>query len=288
MKRRAVVAAMAVLLAMIAAAAVAGEWKTIDNDRWCRESRWNGDQETYCEVREITIPAGRDVIRVDGGANGGIEVEGWDRDEIEIRVKVKAWDQDEDDARQMVEDIDVEVDGRVIRAEGPRQRHRHGWSVSYRLMVPRQSNLDLQATNGGLAVTDVEGEIYLDTTNGGISISNLAGDVKGTTTNGGLNVELTGDRWEGDGLDVRSTNGGVSLEIPEDYNAELETGTVNGGIEVDFPDHGAGPDWQEAARHARRRRSQGARAYHQRRRSPVPQLRRPKKAETRCRRGRSY
>ena len=75
----------------------------------------------------------------------------------------------------------------------------------------------------------------METTNGGISIQNLAGDVKGRTTNGGLSVELTGKMWKGDGLDLRSTNGGIDLAIPAKYSAELETGTVNGGIEVDFP-----------------------------------------------------
>jgi hypothetical protein len=30
-------------------------------------------------------------------------------------------------------------------------------------------------------------------------------------------------------------NGGVSLVIPRDYNARLETGTTNGGMRVDFP-----------------------------------------------------
>jgi DUF4097 and DUF4098 domain-containing protein YvlB len=223
------------LLVLATAVAIAGEWKTVDEDRWCREGGWN-DAETYCEVREVTIPAGRDVIRVDGGANGGIQVEGWDRDEIRIRAKVKAWDRDdEDDAREIVGNIEIDVDGRVIHAEGPRQKRRQGWSVSYRIMVPTQSNLELEANNGGLAVSDVEGEIYLDTTNGGISISNLAGDVKGRTTNGGLHVELTGKTWKGEGLDVRSTNGGIDLAIPDEYSAELETGTVNGGIEVDFP-----------------------------------------------------
>jgi DUF4097 and DUF4098 domain-containing protein YvlB len=50
-----------------------------------------------------------------------------------------------------------------------------------------------------------------------------------------LNVELTGNRWEGEALDVRTTNGGVSLSIPSNYSAHLETGTVNGRISVDFP-----------------------------------------------------
>lgn len=34
---------------------------------------------------------------------------------------------------------------------------------------------------------------------------------------------------------MRTSNGGVTLDIPQGYNAELETGTVNGGMEIDFP-----------------------------------------------------
>jgi len=229
-----------VLLAVLAVTTLpvvvaAQEWKTIQDDRWCRDGgHWGDNDETYCEVREITLKADRDMIRVDGGANGGIEVEGWDKNEIRIRVKVQAWSRDEDDARNTVEAIEIST-GREIRADGPSQRHHDGWSVSYRLMVPKKSNLDLEANNGGLSVSDVEGEIHLDTTNGGLSIANLAGDVRGRTTNGGLHVQLTGKAWKGDGLDVTSTNGGVDLEIPEGYSAELETGTVNGGIDVEFP-----------------------------------------------------
>ncbi|MGH7719113.1 MAG: hypothetical protein ACREON_09755, partial [Gemmatimonadaceae bacterium] len=36
-------------------------------------------------------------------------------------------------------------------------------------------------------------------------------------------------------LDLRTTNGGVDLSIPGNYSATLETGTVNGGMSIDFP-----------------------------------------------------
>ena len=103
------------------------------------------------------------------------------------------------------------------------------------LMVPNKSNLDLETTNGGISVEDVEGEIRVEATNGGLYLARLAGDVSGATTNGGLEIELTGKKWNGRGMDVRSTNGGVSMEVPENYSANLEAGTVNGGISIDFP-----------------------------------------------------
>ena len=43
-------------------------------------------------------------------------------------------------------------------------------------------------------------------------------------------------------LDVTTTNGGVMMSIPENYSAKLETGTVNGGISVDFPVPGLDQD----------------------------------------------
>ena len=40
---------------------------------------------------------------------------------------------------------------------------------------------------------------------------------------------------DGDGVDVSTMNGGVSVTLPDNYSARLETGTVNGGLHVDFP-----------------------------------------------------
>ena len=74
-----------------------------------------------------------------------------------------------------------------------------------------------------------------ETTNGGINLEGLSGSVRGSTSNGGVDVDLTGSRWTGEGLDVRTTNGGIQLAIPASYSARLETGTVNGGMEIGFP-----------------------------------------------------
>jgi DUF4097 and DUF4098 domain-containing protein YvlB len=68
-----------------------------------------------------------------------------------------------------------------------------------------------------------------------VHLTEVGGDVTGRTTNGGLHIELAGTRWSGEGLDVETTNGGITLLVPEDFSARLETGTVNGGIDIDFP-----------------------------------------------------
>ena len=107
--------------------------------------------------------------------------------------------------------------------------------MSYRVRVPKSTDLMLRTTNGGIDVAEVSGAIDFRATNGGVRLTGVAGDVRGHTTNGGLHVELAGDGFAGAGMDVETTNGGVTLVVPEDYDAELVTGTVNGGIDVDFP-----------------------------------------------------
>ncbi|HEX2717268.1 MAG TPA: hypothetical protein VHM67_06265, partial [Gemmatimonadaceae bacterium] len=50
-----------------------------------------------------------------------------------------------------------------------------------------------------------------------------------------ITAELSGTSWQGRGLDLQTTNGPVTVRIPENYNAHLETGTVNGPMRIDFP-----------------------------------------------------
>jgi len=71
--------------------------------------------------------------------------------------------------------------------------------------------------------------------NGSITLREVSGDVRGETSNGSVNASLDGNSWKGEGLDLTTSNGSVNLEIPSKYNARLETGTVNGGMNIDFP-----------------------------------------------------
>jgi hypothetical protein len=205
--------------------------QVVQDDQWCDRS--DRDRGWHCEVREFTLSA-RDAVNVDASPNGGIKVEGWDRNEILVRAKLVARADTDGEAREMVSQIDLDMDG-TIEADGPRPGRHESWSVSYRVFVPRRSDLSLSSTNGGIGIADVTGDIRFRTTNGGVHLEAVSGDVRGHTTNGGLDIKLTGSEWQGNQMDVRTTNGGVRLAIPAGYNARLETGTTNGGLQFDFP-----------------------------------------------------
>ncbi|HMG17788.1 MAG TPA: hypothetical protein VK573_03605, partial [Gemmatimonadales bacterium] len=68
-----------------------------------------------------------------------------------------------------------------------------------------------------------------------LSLSGVGGEVRARAQNGPLTIELMGARWEGTGLDAETQNGPADLRIPENYNAKVEFGTVNGPMDVGFP-----------------------------------------------------
>jgi hypothetical protein len=219
------------------ARAAQGSWSTAgcgDDEGNTHNRFWWGHQERVCELRITTIKLGGQHLAVTS-ENGGIEVSGEDRGDVVIEARVQAWAGSAADANKLLKEVVIETSGDSIRDHGPHFLVNSGYGVNYRLRVPRRLAVDLKSDNGGIDIAHLEGNIHFDTTNGGVGLKDLAGDVHGSTVNGGLDIALSGDRWQGKGLSAETTNGGVSLSIPGHYSAQVETGTVNGGIHVDFP-----------------------------------------------------
>ena len=204
-----------------------------EKKKWefCQKDNWSGnDRVSFNDLREMTI-AKTDLLTVDGKRNGGISVKGSDRSDILVRACVQAWGTSDSEARSLAQGVKVQT-GAVVQAENSGEEK--NWSVSYEILVPRNTNLKLTAHNGGISINGVEGNMEFSTNNGGISVSDVAGSVKGRTKNGGVNAKLAGKSWKGSGLDLETTNGGVNLTLPENYSARLETATVNGGFKSDM------------------------------------------------------
>src|SRR5215217_1818783 len=227
---RSVLIAALVTFTGVAALAQEKSLRCRDNDNWYGD-RLVGN----CEIREQTLALSGGAISVDGRQNGGVSVKGWDQQQVLVRARVQTGAPTEAEAVELGKQIRIETSGAKIFASGPENRRDYHWEVSYEVFVPRRSDLSLETHNGGIAIAGVNGRIDFSALNGGVVLKRVGGAVRGSTTNGGLVIELSGDRWDGESLDVSTTNGGVIMSVPENYSAHLETGTVNGSVNVDFP-----------------------------------------------------
>jgi hypothetical protein len=223
------------LTAILAAATATGLAQPRAGSADCSDRIYSDrNRASHCETREEHF-AGSGLLDIDGAPNGGIRVRGWDRTDIHLVAQVMTFADSDARARAIADAVRVETGGRV-RATGPDNNGRHeSWTVSYRIDVPRDARLALNTRNGGISIEDFRGTATFRATNGGVTLTDVSGDIRGETTNGGLDIRLTGDRWEGPGLNVETRNGGVRMQVPERYSAELETSTINGRVRIDFP-----------------------------------------------------
>ena len=203
---------------------------------WLRQCRDRDDDEraVHCEVRESTLSGVRELA-VDAAPNGGVSVTAWDRSDIRVVARIQSQAPTRAEAEEIARGIRIETSGGEVSADGPDTRNRRGWSVSYEISAPRGIDLDLSTVNGGLSVDGIRGDLTLRSTNGGISLDDVGGTVRANTTNGGIDARLVGSGWSGERLELQTTNGGITLTLPANFNARLTANTVHGGVDTDFP-----------------------------------------------------
>ena len=206
--------------------------------------QWTGDvcadrgrhsrHQVHCEVRETAL-SGPAVLDIDPGRNGGVHIRGWTQSDMHLRTRVEGVAETAARAQQIAAGVRVNaVDGR-LRSDGPTTWEDEWWSSTFFLDVPANARLVINTQNGGISVEEFRGTVNMRAHNGGFTLRDVGGDIRGRAHNGTLRVDLTGARWDGSGLDVETHNGSVRLTLPSAYAAELETGTVNGRVEIDMP-----------------------------------------------------
>lgn len=226
----------AAIVSVLCGSALAQTSREKSSSLACRDGDWNNDRlVSSCQIRETTLAPTGGQLSIDGRQNGGVAVKGWDQNQILVRARVQASALSLPQAEQLAAQVLIETGGNKIFASGPENSKDWRWNVSFEVFVPRRSDVSVQTHNGGVSIADINGRIDFTALNGGVVLRRVGGTVRGSTTNGGLIVDLTGDRWDGESLDVRTTNGGVVMTVPDNYSANIQTGTVNGRVDVDFP-----------------------------------------------------
>jgi hypothetical protein len=119
-----------------------------------------------------------------------------------------------------------------------RGNHSHSSSdsdveVSYRVKVPAGVTLEARTVNGDIEATGMLGPVDARTVNGEIKVGTTSW-AQASTVNGGVAVAMAGHGWP-DGLDFRTVNGSIVLEMADAPNAALRAETMNGAIDSEFP-----------------------------------------------------
>jgi hypothetical protein len=165
--------------------------------------------------------------------NGTVEVQGWDRDVVEVHA-VKTAKLKESDLERVSIEVNSNGGGVSIATRYP-QNEGVEVAVEYTIHVPHGAKVEHVGTvNGTLRVAGVDEVEELRTVNGNIEVYGADSMVRARTTNGNVRLELSHVRGV-TGTIAETTNGSVVLALPPGSQADLEARCLNGNFLSELP-----------------------------------------------------
>lgn len=175
--------------------------------------------------------------------NGRIQVEAWEKEEIEVFTVKRAKEQADMDAIQV--DLKRE-EGKVKAVVRHQERQKKGWffnrmvtaegSVEFKVKLPSRMALSARTTNGSIEARGLNAAASLSSVNGSVKAFDMGGDTRLNCVNG--EIESLHSRLPAD-LPVRiraeTVNGSVHIRSAVGGTAAVEASTVNGKFSNELP-----------------------------------------------------
>ncbi|MGC2769398.1 MAG: hypothetical protein WB607_28130 [Candidatus Acidiferrum sp.] len=173
------------------------------------------------------------TLRVHADSNGGIYVEGWDKEAYSVTLCKAA--EAGPDAQSTLSQMHLDFHDGELHISTPHSSER--WAAHLLIRAPKASALDLQINNGPMTLYHVDGNVKVRAENGPVSVTGCTGQLdlsshNGPVTleensgkqnvrmeNGPLTLSLSGDTWSGSGFEANTRNGPVTLQVPSGYKS---------------------------------------------------------------------
>jgi len=165
--------------------------------------------------------------------NGTVEVQGWDKDVVEVHA-VKTAKVRESDLERVAIDVHAQPNSVAVMTRYP-QNEGVEVAVEYTIHVPHGARVEhLGTVNGTLRVAGVSEVDELRTVNGNIEVYEADSEVHAHTTNGNVHLELSHVHGVSETV-AETTNGSVILAVPANAQADLEARCLNGDFQSELP-----------------------------------------------------
>ena len=178
---------------------------------------------------------------------GNVTVEGWARNEVELTVDIELQGPTEADLDQLAkvntfvfdEDLNhlsVLTTGTHDRAymkktakNFPKNLLNLPWKIDYRLRVPINTDLEVNAGHGTLKLSGVEGALRLSVTEGDTSLSLTGGTVTTTVAAGSVTLNIPARSWRGAGADIRIASGTINVDLQPGFSGDIDAEVLRTG-----------------------------------------------------------
>lgn len=202
----------------------------------------------------VRLPFGG-TLTISGPPAGSIIIEGWQRSEVEINasIELQAPSVAELDLLATVNTFVVDEDSNHIRilASGTHDREFMKrtvknfpksliglpWKIDYHIKIPALTDLAIDAGNGPISLSGVEGALRLNALNSDANLSLTGGLVSVLVQTGTINLRIPSRSWRGLGADIKLASGKLNVELMPGFSADINAAALRlGSVVVNVPD----------------------------------------------------
>ncbi|HCO93655.1 MAG TPA: hypothetical protein DIU00_06855 [Phycisphaerales bacterium] len=144
---------------------------------------------------------------------GSITITGAETTDCSVIANICGRALTEEEARELAEKVEIKLETTgntlTIRAEKPPNKNRRSVSISYDIVVPKQTNIECASSYGAIKLTNINGNTNGKTSSGSITAENIEGSTDLNTSYGSVKCRnITGDK-----ITVKSSSGSITAEI---------------------------------------------------------------------------
>jgi len=185
---------------------------------------------------------------------GSITIEGWQRAEVDITAEIElhAGSAEDLDRLAAVNNFATDEDANHIRIlttgthdrrfmkrvakDFPKALIGLPWRIDYHIKVPALTDLEINAGNGPIRLSGVEGAIRIDAFESIADLSLTGGTVGIIIQRGTINLTIPARGWHGLGAELKLATGKLNVELMPGFNGDINAEVLRiGEIRNAFP-----------------------------------------------------
>jgi hypothetical protein len=187
------------------------------------------------------------TVTLVGAPRGSVTVEGWPRNEVELTAKIELKGPTEADLDQLAtvntfvfdEDLNhlsvltTGTHDRIFMKRSaknfPKKLLNLPWKIDYRLRVPINTDLEINAGHGEVKLSGIEGALRVSATESDTALALTGGTVSTTVTAGSVTLSIAARSWHGSGADVRIASGTINVDLPAGFSGDIDAEVLRTG-----------------------------------------------------------
>lgn len=196
------------------------------------------------EVRRLAFGG---TVTLSAAPAGSITVEGWSRSEVDVtaEIELQAASAEDLDRLLVVNNFAVDEDANHVRIlttgshdkkfmkrvakDFPKSLLGLPWKIDYQIKIPAMTDLEINAGNGPIRLSGVEGAIRLNALASVADLTLTGGTVSATVQSGAINVIIPARGWHGLGADIKLATGNLNVELLPGFNADIDALVMRAG-----------------------------------------------------------